>query len=403
MYELQFIGEIELEENEWLNLATETDKLIESILNELEDDHVDIVRLYAMKAHVTVLRASRFIEAKEYDEARQILAAAETMLEPYSDHVDAIYVYIEVLLGKGRAYYSEELFTLALNYFRKAEYAHEEYTGIAKNMIELFGLEQYVKIATNKKAQEKWSLQSLNRLLLVSLFTYYVKKNNNNAALNYAIPSLVAKVELAYVNGEKCTALEVATKILDLVDIFISNRYFQQADHLLSVAAYNLDKERNYAGKNELKLRELDKLHGIICNRYAWLGYLLLKGSMQYRELKEKESYGVPANSGEMRKLEIHASCVRLTQLVGEGFAPYENQMPHQYITEPEEVKEVVDTTKSWIREGHRLAETQEERTKFICIMEDVLDIERKMKKTMAASTVTSTSVLQTNRIVKFK
>lgn len=353
-----------------------------------------------MRAHISVLRANNLIDEKEFDEARQLLNEAETLIQPYAKHVDGIYVFVELLLAKGRAYYSETLYTLALNCFLRAEFAYSTYNGQSKNMIELFGLDKLVDI-TDKKMQEKWNLNSLNRLIQVSLFTCYVMKNNDPAMVQYAIPSLLAKVELAYINGEKCTALAVAIKILDLVDIFISNHYFRQADHLLSVAAYNLDKERNFAGKNEEKRRELNRLQCLICNKYAWYGHLLLKGSMMYHDITEKANYGVPVTCDEKRKMNIQMECTRLTKLVGEGFVAFEDQMPHVYVTDPDEIKEVIETTKTWIREGHRLAEAQDDRAKFICIMEDVLDIERKMK-TMTSSGSVKTAVSQ-HRIVKFQ
>lgn len=403
LFEIQFNQETtEPEKPSFTNLANDTDNLIDSLLKELEDDSEDTVRLYAIKAHVAVLRANHWIDQKEYDEARQVLNEAETLLEPYAKHADGIYVYIEILLGKGRSYYTEELYTLALNCFRKAEFVYNDFEGTTKNMIELFGLEEYVDIS-DKKTQEKWSLISLNRLITVSLFTCYAVKNNDaSSMLKYALPSLQAKVELAYINGEKCTALEVANKILDLVDIFIINHHFRQADHLLSVASYNVDKERTAAaGKNEEKLQMVEKVQCTICSKYAWLGYLLLKGSMMYQEIKEKETYGVPATSDEIRKLDIQLHCVRLNRLVGKGFAQFENQMPHVYVTDPEEAQEIVDTTKSWIRKGHRLAELQADRSKFICIMEDVLDIERKMKKTMTSPSTSRNESY--HRIVRFK
>lgn len=400
LFELQFTGETELNGNQWNDIAKTTDSMIDSILKELDDDCMDTIRMYAMKAHVAVLRANLFIEEKEYDEARQVLNDAETLLEPYAQDPNGVYVYIEVLLGKGRSYYTEELFTLALTYFRKAEFAYNEFKGHSKNAIELFGLENYVDV-TDKLIQEKWSIVSLKRLIIVSLFTCYVMKNNDTAMIKYAIPSLQAKVELSYLNGERCTALEVATKILDLVDVFISNHYFQQADHLLSVAAFNLEKERTHASKNEEKLRELDKHECVICNKYAWLGYLILKGSMMYQEMKSKEKYGLPPTCDELRNLEIHLHCVRLPKLVGAGFAKFENQMPHVYITDPDEIQEVLDTTKAWIRKGHCLSDAQENRSKFICIMEDVLHIERKMKKTVVPPVSANNKPLQLK--IRFK
>lgn len=382
-------------------LANETEILIESLLKELDDDSVDTIRLYAIKSHIAVLRANHWIDQKEYDEARQVLNEAVKLLDPYQQNADGIYSYIELHLAKGRSYYTEGLFTLALNSFRKAESTYNNYNGPTKNMIELFGLEKYVDI-TDKKTQEKWSIGSLHRLITVSIFTCYAIKNSDSTnLLKYALPALQAKVELAYINGEKCTALEVANKILDLVDIFIVNHHFRQADHLLSVAAYNLEKERVAAGKNEDKLRLVEQLDCLICHKYAWLGYLLLKGSLMYQEIKEKEAYGVPVTCDELRKLEIQMSFVCLTKLVGKGFTQFENQMSHVYVTDPDEAQEVVDTTKSWIRKGHRLAESQAERSKLICIMEDVLDIERKMKKTMTATTRKGTE--GSHRVVRYK
>lgn len=191
--------------------------------------------------------------------------------------------------------------------------------------------------------------------------------------------------------------------MLDIVDLFISSNYFCQAEYLLSVGSFNLDKERTAATKNDELIKQIDQLQCNIYHKYAWYGYLLLNGSLMYQEIKEKEACGVPAADDEIRKLKIQMHCVRMDRLVGKGFAPFENQMPHVYVDDPEERKEVLETTKAWIRQGHRLAETQADRTKFICVMEDVLNIERKIKSSSVSAASPSTSSDSCERIIRFK
>lgn len=263
-----------------------------------------IVRYAAVKAHSLILRGNALVELKKIEDGRKLLLQVESELETFGQHSDAAYVYLELLIGLGRAFYLDGIWTRALSYYKKVESTYKTFKELKK--VELT-FPELLNWNLDEKAAQKWTLKGLYLISTISLFTCAAMKRDEAHILEYTVPHLMATVELAQMSGETFSLEDLVLKILEFLDIFINCGYLKQCDHLLAVAAYNLQKERRKA-TDVKEQRRLDLLLYKVALKYTILGCHILQKSAQLIEIKSMEAYGGKAPRAAQLKVQVSLS-----------------------------------------------------------------------------------------------
>lgn len=364
----------------------EIEGLMDLVLDHENRSSPFLARYRAIKAHCLIKRGNAFVDLGRIEDGRKLLLAVEETLVPIAQDEDVIYVFLELLIALGHSFSADKIFPRALTYFVRAERNYQHFKNSKKIPTPFWEL-----LELDVKNKQKWTLKYLNQLIKISIFTCAVARQDEILILDYAVLHFGAKAELAKCDGEPWTPLQIIEKCLELTQLYEGGNFLKQAEHLLAVALYTLDKEQKVAKEK----KELDTLQYKIALKYVWLGCQILHKSAQLIEAKCMEKFGKKMPKETLLKLQAYHKCERLDKLVGPGFKEYENLYPCKYLSDATETVPLLKAVKVWVKRGINLAEKlQMDRTPFICSMEDILTIEKKFRPAMKAQKATKTIVL---------
>lgn len=245
-------------------------------------------------------RANIFYEEKKFLDGRRLLLEKEATVQLYKNHYEYAFAYMELLLGLGKGFLLDGLAVRALTYYKKAEevyiYFKNKHNEIP-TLLDVMGLKE-----ANANAID-WQAEHLFHFSRMGIFASAVEKRDDTLILQYAIPSLLSKIEITLKNKTQ-NKLDLLEDIIDSTSIFTRYGFLKQVDHLLGVAFYNLTKESEKGHVTDEK--HFNILQHKLIMKYCWLGLQILQNSFKVIDIKGKDMFGLKPDKTEMLKLQVY-------------------------------------------------------------------------------------------------